>query len=412
MTTTLTHQTETSPRRRLGRGAAFTLVAVIIATFLGASATPTPLYEHYQELWGFSSLASTLVFGIYALALLVTLLTAGSLSDHVGRRPVLLGALALEAVSLVLFATADGLSILLIARVVQGIATGAAISALGSTLIDLERTPGRGSVINSVAPTVGLAVGAVGSSLISEHLPRPTSTVYLVLLALVILEFLGVLAAPETSGGRPGALQSLRPALAVPRQARTMIVLTAPCLVAVWALGGFYLSLGPALARNALDVHSSLIGAIMVATLTGFGAATVLVLRKLVGRTVMLIGTSALVIGVALTLVGAELSSAALILIGTAVAGIGFGAGFQGTILSVMPLAENHQRAGLLSTVYVIAYLANSFPALLAGYLVGKIGLVDTTRSYGALVMILSAAALVGLLVTSERKPSQSSARP
>ncbi|MDJ0108584.1 MFS transporter, partial [Rhodococcus erythropolis] len=181
MTTTISPPTESTSRPRLGRGVAFTLIAVIIATFLGASATPTPLYEHYQQLWGFSSLASTLVFGIYALALLATLLTAGSLSDHIGRRPVLLGALALEAVSLALFASADGLTILLIARVVQGVATGAAISALGSALIDLERTPGRGSIINSVAPTVGLAVGAVGSSLISEHLPRPTSTVYLVL---------------------------------------------------------------------------------------------------------------------------------------------------------------------------------------------------------------------------------------
>ncbi len=296
------------------------------------------------------------------------------------------------------------MTILLIARVVQGVATGAAISALGSALIDLERTPGRGSIINSVAPTMGLAVGAVGSSLISEHLPRPTSTVYLVLLVLVILEIFGVWAAPETSGGRPGAWQSLRPTLAVPRQARTMIALTAPCLIAVWALGGFYLSLGPALARNALDVHSSLIGAVMVATLTGFGAAAVLTFRKLGGRTVMLIGTTALVLGVAVTLIGAETSSAVLILVGTAVAGIGFGAGFQGTILTVMPLAENHERAGLLSTVYVIAYLANSLPALLAGYLVGKVGLVDTTRGYGALVMVLAAAALIGLLVTGERK--------
>ncbi|OYD68415.1 MFS transporter [Rhodococcus sp. OK302] len=406
MTTTVLQKTVGATRPRLGRGATFTLIAVIIATFLGASATPTPLYEHYQQLWGFSSLGSTLVFGIYALALLATLLTAGSLSDHIGRRPVLLGALVLEAFSLVLFASADGLTMLLIARVIQGIATGAAISTLGSALIDLERTPGRGSVINSVAPTVGLAVGAVGSSLITEHLPRPTSTVYLVLLVIVILEILGVWAAPETSGGRPGAWKSMRPALSVPREARTMIALTAPCLIAVWALGGFYLSLGPALARNALDVHSSLIGAVMVATLTGFGAAAVLTFRNLGGRTVMLIGTTTLILGVGITLLGAEISSTVAIFAGTAIAGIGFGAGFQGTILTVMPLADNHQRAGLLSTVYVIAYLANSLPALLAGYLVGKIGLVDTTRSYGALVMALAAVALIGLLVTGERKKS------
>ncbi|KAB2585999.1 MFS transporter, partial [Rhodococcus erythropolis] len=122
---------------------------------------------------------------------------------------------------------------------------------------------------------------------------------------------------------------------------------------------------------------------------------------------VMLIGTTALVLGVAVTLIGAETSSAVLILVGTAVAGVGFGAGFQGTMLTVMPLAEPHQRAGLMSTIYVIAYLANSLPAILAGYLVGNIGLVDTTRAYGVLVMVLAATALVGLLVSGDRRVRQ-----
>ncbi|MFC9550448.1 MFS transporter [Rhodococcus sp. NPDC056960] len=382
-------------RPALRRGAAFALVAVVIATLLGASAAPTPLYEVYQSNWGFSSLQSTLVFGIYALSLLLALLTVGSLSDYVGRRPVLITALVFEAVSMIMFATADGIGLLLLARVVQGFATGAAISALGSTLLDLERTPGRGATVNSIAPTAGLALGAIGSSLISEHLPRPTSTVFLVLLALFVIEILGIWAAPETAVRQKGALASMRPALAVPSTARRMLVVTGPCLIAVWALGGFYLSLGPSLARNALDVHTSLIGAIMVATLTGTGAVAVFLLRNVAARRTLFVGAAALVAGVAITLIGAETSSAVWILTGTAVAGIGFGAGFQGTIRTVMPLAEPHQRAGLLSSIYVIAYLANSVPALVAGYLVGKVGLVDTTRIYAGLVIVLAAAALV-----------------
>lgn len=184
---------------------------------------------------------------------------------------------------------------------------------------------------------MGLAVGAIGSSLISEHLPRPTSTVFLVFLALFVLELLGIWAAPETAVRRQGALASMRPTLAVPSPALGMLVLTGPCLIAVWALGGFYLSLGPSLARNALDVHTSLIGAIMVATLTGTGAIAVFVLRNVAARRVLLVGTSALIAGVAVTLVGAEISSAAIVLAGTAIAGVGFGAGFQGTIHTVMP---------------------------------------------------------------------------
>ncbi|GAF46619.1 putative major facilitator superfamily transporter [Rhodococcus wratislaviensis NBRC 100605] len=399
MTTLDAPEAPPTSRPALRRGAAFTLVAVVIATLLGASAAPTPLYEVYQANWGFSSLQSTLVFGIYAVSLLLALLTVGSLSDYVGRRPVLITALVFEAASMIMFATAEGIGLLLFARVVQGFATGAAISALGSTLLDLERTPGRGATVNSIAPTVGLALGAIGSSLISEHLPRPTSTVFLVFCALFLVEILGIWAAPETAVRQKGALASMRPALAVPSTALGMLVLTGPCLVAVWALGGFYLSLGPSLARNALDVHTSLVGAIMVATLTGTGALAVFLLRNVAARRILYVGASALVAGVAITLIGAETSSALWILAGTAVAGIGFGAGFQGTIRTVMPLAEPHERAGLLSSIYVIAYLANSVPALIAGYLVGKVGLVDTTRIYGGLVIVLAAAAFLGLLV-------------
>ena len=399
MTTLAAPEAPPTSRPALRRGAAFTLVAVVIATLLGASAAPTPLYEVYQSNWGFSSLQSTLIFGIYAVSLLLALLTVGSLSDYVGRRPVLITALVFEAASMIMFATAEGIGLLLIARVVQGFATGAAISALGSTLLDLERAPGRGATVNSIAPTVGLALGAIGSSLISEHLPRPTSTVFLVFCALFVVEILGIWAAPETAVRQKGALASMRPTLAVPSTALGMLVLTGPCLVAVWALGGFYLSLGPSLARNALDVHTSLIGAIMVATLTGTGAFAVFLLRNVAARRILYVGASALVAGVAITLVGAETSSALWILAGTAVAGIGFGAGFQGTIRTVMPLAEPHERAGLLSSIYVIAYLANSVPALIAGYLVGKVGLVDTTRIYGGLVIVLAAAAFLGLLM-------------
>ncbi|WP_016881046.1 MULTISPECIES: MFS transporter [unclassified Rhodococcus (in: high G+C Gram-positive bacteria)] len=399
MTTLAAPEAPPTSRPALRRGAAFTLVAVVIATLLGASAAPTPLYEVYQSNWGFSSLQSTLVFGIYAVSLLLALLTVGSLSDYVGRRPVLITALVVEAASMIMFATAEGIGLLLFARVVQGFATGAAISALGSTLLDLERTPGRGAIVNSIAPTVGLALGAIGSSLISEHLPRPTSTVFLVFFALFLLEILGIWAAPETAVRQKGALASMRPTLAVPPTAQGMLVLTGPCLVAVWALGGFYLSLGPSLARNALDVHTSLIGAVMVATLTGTGASAVFLLRNVAARPILYVGASALVAGVAITLVGAETSSALWILAGTAVAGVGFGAGFQGTIRTVMPLAEPHERAGLLSSIYVIAYLANSVPALIAGYLVGKVGLVDTTRIYGGLVIVLAAAAFLGLLM-------------
>src|SRR3954468_21098169 len=100
--------------RRLPDGAAFALQVSILAAFLAGSSATTPLWAVYQSEWGFSPITVTVVFGVYAVAALAALLTLGSLFVLVGRRPVLLAAGALQAAAMLVFATADGVSALLV----------------------------------------------------------------------------------------------------------------------------------------------------------------------------------------------------------------------------------------------------------------------------------------------------------
>ncbi len=138
---------------RLRSSAALYLLASITVFLLAASSAPTPLYAVYQDHWGFSPITTTLVFGVYALAVLAALLIIGSLSDHVGRRPVLLVALAVQVVAMVVFATAGAVSELVLARILQGLSTGAAVGAVGAGMLDLHR--GRGTIANAVSPVIG-----------------------------------------------------------------------------------------------------------------------------------------------------------------------------------------------------------------------------------------------------------------
>src|SRR6516165_8787494 len=101
-------------KRDLTSGAAFGLLTSILVTLLASSSAPTPLYATYQARWGFSPVAVTVVFGVYALGVLSSLLVLGALSDHIGRRPVLTVALAAQAGVMLLFATASGLDVLLL----------------------------------------------------------------------------------------------------------------------------------------------------------------------------------------------------------------------------------------------------------------------------------------------------------
>jgi predicted MFS family arabinose efflux permease len=373
------------------------LFASLVVTFLAASAAPTPLYATYQAEWGFSAITTTIVFGVYAIAVLAALLTLGRLSDHLGRRPVLLAAIAVQALSLVLFVHAGDVDELLVARVVQGVSAGAALGAIGAGMLDLNRS--RGTLANAVAPGIGTATGALLSAIVVQYLPAPTRLIYLVLLTVLAVQAVGVFLTRETVTRTDGALAALVPDVRLPRGVRGAVLMVAPVLFAVWALAGFYASLGPALVRSIAGSHSIVLGGLSLFVLAGSAALSVLVLRTAEARTLMVTGVLALVLGVTMTLVAVAAGSTVGFFAGTVVAGVGFGSGFQGGIRTVLPLVAPHERAGVLSLLYVVSYLGLGVPAIAAGYLVVHAGgLVVTAREYGIAVIALAAVALVALL--------------
>ena len=388
---------------RLSTRAAFLLQASIILFFLAGSSAPTPLYAVYQAAWGFSPITVTVIFGVYALAVLAALLVAGSLSDYVGRRPVLFAAVLVQAVAMTVFATAHGVGALVIARVVQGLSTGAAAGAVGAGLLDLDRQ--RGTLANSVAPMLGTASGGLLSGLLVEYLPAPRVLVYAVLGAIFVAQAIGVALMPETAPRRPGALASLRPHFRLPAVARAPMLLAVPGLIAAWALVGFYGALAPAVLRQLADTQSRALCGVVLAVLGGSGVAMVLAARSWAARHLLLAGTAGLIVGTALTLIATVTGSLVVFFAGVIVAGIGFGAGFQGAIRSVVPLVAASERAGVLSILYVVAYLSMGVPAVIGGFrVVHGGGVITTAREYGIAVIALAAFALFGTLVRGLQK--------
>lgn len=363
-----------------------------LIAFLAASSAPTPLYRLYQQQWGFSATLLTVVFAAYALALLMALLVIGRLSDHAGRRPVISLALALQLAAMACFLYADGPHWLIAARAVQGFATGMATAAVGAALLDLGRE--RGTLINSIAPMAGMAAGALGSTALMVFVPWPLHMVYAVLLG-IFLVLLGLTwLTPETTERRPGAWASLKPRITVPPQARKALLSVTPANVAVWMLGGFYLSLMPSLIVTVTKVNTPWLGGFVVAALTLTGAVAVLAARKLSTFATLLSGELALGLGLAIILWGANQGHAALLLGGSVIAGFGFGASFLGAVRSVLPLAQPHERAGLMGVFYIESYLANSVPTIAVGYLAQRTGLLAAVNVYGVVIAVLAASAI------------------
>jgi MFS family permease len=381
---------------RLSVPVAFVATAAIVVLFAAAASAPTPLYVVYQREWGFSTTILTVIFAAYVAGLIGSLLVLGGLSDHVGRRPVLAAAIALEGVAFVLFFFAGDVTVLLLARLAQGIATGVAFATLGATLVDLNppHSPGRAGLVNGVAPVSGIALGAIGSGALVQFAPAPTQLVFGVLVAGVVAAAVAIALMPETSARRPGAVASLMPHLGIPTRLRPDVYALVPIVVASWALGGLYLSLGPSVAAGLFGLSNHLIGGLVVTLLFGAGGLTAFVLRAWPTHRVLTISAVSLAAGTALTLGGVEVHALGLSVAGTLIAGVGFGASALATFGTVARLAGPSERSELLAAVLVIAYLAFSLPAVAAGFATTSFGLHPTTVVYSLSVVTLGLIAL------------------
>ncbi|MEO5711767.1 MAG: MFS transporter [Nocardioidaceae bacterium] len=383
-----------APVRR-GHATGFALsLGALLAMMAGASA-PSPFYPVLEHEIGFSPATLTGIFAVYAVALLLTLLVTGSLSDHVGRRPVVSAAFLLLAVSMLVFWHADSVALLVLARIVQGVASGLLLSSLTAAVVDLEprSRPGIAATLNSVVPLAGLAIGALVGGAVIDRAESPMANVFGALTGVYVALAVALWLLPETSPRHTGVLRSLRPQVGVPASARPAFVRSAPALFAGWATGGLYLSLGAPLVAQELGGTNHLEQGLVVTTLAGVGALSSFVARKHSSRQITLYGTTALSVGTVLTLVALAAGSYWGFVAAAVVAGSGFGTSFLGIMGSITPVVAPDERGELFASVFVVSYLAFGIPAVVAGIAAPHIGLAVTTYAYGGLVVVLSATA-------------------
>jgi MFS family permease len=381
--------------RSVPRPFAFWFVGAAIATVTAASSAPSPLYPIYQSRFRFSDITLTVIFAIYVFSLLISLLTVGRLSDYIGRRVVLASALAVDAGAMALFVVSNSVGWLLWARAVQGFATGTAFGVAGAYLFDLQPAGSRlGSLVNTALPVLGIGLGAILAGVLVQYGPYPTVLIFVILMALFALLAFSTALLPETVRRVAGAATTLRPRIAVPPRARSAFAGAVPTMVSGWALNGLTLSVGASLLAAVFRQSNHGVIGLVIGLFTLSAAAASVLERDLSPSIMARLGSAAIAIGALLFVFALAWSSVALFVLASIVGGGGFGTGYLGSIRSVSQLAELRERAGLISAVYVVSYLAFSIPALVAGVLATHIGLRHTSLGYGCLVALIAFSAL------------------
>lgn len=378
-------------RRTLSPRLAYALVAAVIGLSLFASSTPSPLYATYRELWGFSSVVLTLVYATYAFGVLLALLLAGRVSDQWGRRPVLLVAIGGLLVTSLAFMLASSVAWLFVARGLQGVATGLALGAASAALLDLHprRDPAGVGLTNGVVSAGGMGLGVIVSSALVEFAPAPRVLPYVALFTLFAVAFAGAVLMPEpvTNRSRP-RLTPQRPS--VPPVVRRPFLLAALGVISSWSIGGLFLSLGPQLSATLFQTADHFVIGLSIFALAGSGALAQLLFGRTAPWAGAAYGSLALSLGMVLIVLSAAAGSAGLFWAGAIVGGGGFGVAFLGALRALSAAIPPDHRGAVMSAFYIVAYTAISVPAIIAGAVVGTLGLQTTFEVFGSVIAALA----------------------
>ncbi|MET7951093.1 MFS transporter [Micromonospora sp. NPDC005324] len=387
---------------RVRHGTAFWLLAYAFAITMAFSAAPAPLYVLYQQRDGFGSFTVSLVFASYAIGVVVSLFLAGHISDRVGRRRVLIPAVAINMVAAALFLL-PGLSALLVARFVSGVSIGMLTATATAHLAELHLVarPGasrvRADIVATVANVGGIGLGPLIAGLLAEYAPSPLVVPYLAFEVLLLLGLLAVALVPETVATTSDSRPPYRPQmLSVPAGSRSRFFAACAAAFAAFAIFGLFTSLTPGFLSGVLQQRSHAVAGLVTFLVFAAGAlGQIFVARLPLARQVAL-GLGALAIGLAVLTTGVWTATTILFLAGGLLTGAGAGVVFKGAVVTVFGLAAPQVRGGTLAGLFLTGYVGLAVPVL---------GLGLATQLLSTQVAVLGFAVALMLLIAVAFRP-------
>lgn len=388
-------------------GLGFWLAAAAFAVIMASSAVSTPVYGLYMQRDHFGSITVTLVYAVYALGVIASLLLGGHVSDWLGRRRVLAWAMAVDIVSMAIFSASSALPGLIIARIVCGIAVGLASATATSYLVELNRGSGReerlrADTVGTAANLGGIGTGPLIAGLLVAFAPTPLRLSYIVFGALIVMLLAGLAFTPETVT-RPDPAPAYRPQrIAVPAANRGKFFASALAGMSAFAVFGVFNSLAPGFLAGTLHEDSAAVaGAVAFAAFAGAAAAQTAQFRA-TSRQLLRRGVPTVAAGLALLAGGMWVPSLAMFVIGGVLCGAGAGTVFKGAIMAAAVTASPGSRAEVMAGFFTGAYIGLSVPVIGLG--------IATAYVQARIVMLFFAATAVIAIALASRGPRRAPA--
>jgi predicted MFS family arabinose efflux permease len=362
------------PLPRLSRRASFWAVAFAFLAVTALATSPSALYGVYAQQEHLAPITLTVVYAVYAVGVVASLLLAGHVSDLYGRKVVLIPGLLVAAVASVVFLASTSLAGLLVARLLTGVALGASVATATAYIADLDAAPDgtpstRSGIVATTANVGGLALGPLLAGALAQYVPGGPSLTFVVILAALIVA-VGLVARARESREPAQPRPSYRPQrLRAPAHARGQFIAATTGAFLTFAVAGLLAGLAGRFLAGPLHHPSAVLTGIAIFLNLGAGVVVQSTTTRWPAHRLIAAGIAPLLIGLIVLVASAWVSPAslALFLIGGTVAGVGGGAIIRGTLSVVISTASAQDRAGALATYFTAGYVGISLPVLGAG---------------------------------------------
>ena len=359
--------------------------AMSFAVIYMASSSPIPLYTTYRQMLGLSNADLSISSVLYFAGTVISLLFFARLSNYLGRRPVILSTLVLSSVGCLMFLSLNSAALFLVARFVQGLSCGLGSGCIAAYIVDIASGK-KATIATSSAPMIGLALGSFGSGALAQY--GYQGTIYLVVLVILAISGILVLFGEETVQAKKGAATSLCPQISAPGSVRKLLPAASAVFVGTWAIGGFYQAFSAPMAAEQLGTTNLMVAAAVFACLQAPNIIGSTLAGKMETDKAQKLGMAVFLISIMAVIFSLSRGTVAAFLISSGFAGASWGLAYAGSMRGIMVQTQAADRAGVLSTIYIISYSGAAIPNLIVGKVSAYFDLFQIAVGYGILVLV------------------------
>ncbi|SFB60506.1 Predicted arabinose efflux permease, MFS family [Rhizobium sp. NFR07] len=394
-----------STPRCLSTPLSFWVSAGIVAHTLWTSAAPAMVYPLYAHEWNLTPTVTTAIFAVYPIVVVAMLVLFGDLSDFIGRRSTMLLGLGSSIIGVFLFAIAPNVATLFIGRVFMGIGVG--LSA-GPSTAALQEFAGSGGVTRAssttiVAQAIGFSCALIVGGFLVQYAPFPSRLTFIVLFVLLLALFAVSWFLPENRRANVGRWHPKIPG--VRREIRTAFIASSVAVMTAYTHGVIITSLGAQIAKELVQSSNIFVnGSVLALFAISLGIAG-LFARRLTGIKAVVWGSLASIVGMLFLAAAIAQHTLVFFIPATSISGMGYALMVYGGLAIINPVTPEKVRGGVMSALYLFAYLFTGLLAVALGKVATEVSMA-VAALIGAAVMIGLCAIVIALVVSLSRTPA------